>query len=73
MPKVPKQHIKKAFAKDHRNLKLTDGAITAVFDASMKYKIDLLGLFAIFEAFKSKSGRIGHYEQREDYWFRSFS
>ena len=30
MPKVPKQHIKKAFAKDHRNLKLTDGAVTAV-------------------------------------------
>ena len=31
MPKVPKQHIKKAFAKDHRNLKLTDGAVTAIY------------------------------------------
>lgn len=36
MPKVPKQHIKKAFGKNHQTLKLSDGAITAVTETTQR-------------------------------------
>ena len=36
MPKVPKSYIKKAFSKKHKDLKLSDEAITAVLDIAKK-------------------------------------